>query len=138
MHYHCECQHHLYTTDKYIFNTFIPSWLEFMSGAARTLVKSYSMSHEAAAQAAGYERIRTLKQAIKKSASQSAISNTSDDTSSNETAPTLEELARKAEAAARNCVKSEIQAYENAGLWEETAPLDLLRFWQICAHSCIV
>lgn len=102
------------------------------SQASRKLVKSNSVSHEAAAQVSGFLRVKSLRQDLRESRSLKEKSATRNNAAAqNPPQQSAEELARQADKAGLERVEAEIKAYEDSGLIDENEPLDLLRFWQV-------
>lgn len=96
-------------------------------------MKSASVSHEACAQASGYERLHSIDGLIQRTLSESDIEQGSSTKLPQPTPNALEaaEQARQDEEDRKKAVQNELQAYENAGLWPEKAHVDLVRFWQV-------
>lgn len=86
-----------------------------------------SVSHEAQAQASGYANLQSVHGKIQRSLSESVI----DPEPPVSDTRSAEEQAMDDEAACIKHVKDELRAYKAAGLFPETAPIDLLRFWQV-------
>lgn len=93
---------------------------------SRKLVKSFSMSREAQAQASGYAHLQSIHGTIQRSLSEATI-----DPAVTTSSASSEEQARQTEAALIERVDEELKKYEAAGLYPETAPVDLVRFWQV-------
>lgn len=100
-------------------------------------MKSASVSHEARAQASGYERLHSIHGSIQRSLSESTIEQSSHTELAESAPPALnaEEQAQQEEEVRKKAVKDELQAYKTAGLWPEKAHVDLVRFWQVSTHT---